>query len=381
MSRPENSGGQGYETTHRPDSPERGTAAPSAVRTAMPVLKPVLIAALLMALVVMFLTTLAVGSVSIPVEDVVRVLLGHDVARPSWTRIILDFRLPQAITAILAGAGLGVAGLLMQTFFRNPLADPFVLGVSSGASLGVALVVLAVGGVTTSFLAGLGLMGDLALAVAASAGAAVVLMIVLFAARRIASGMSLLVLGLLFGYLTSAAVSLLLYFSIPERIQAYITWTFGSFTGVTWGQLVILGPMIAGGLFAAFLLGKPLNALLLGESYAFSMGINLMRARFAILTTTAVLAGTITAFCGPIGFIGIAVPHLCRSLFNTADHHQLTPLTMLVGALVALIAAFAASVPGSNIVLPLNAVTSLIGAPVVIWVLLRRQNIKESFSS
>lgn len=372
---------QGQPMAQQPESPESRSAPLSAADASMPALKPVLIVALLAVLVAMLLITLAVGSVTIPLEDVVRILLGQEPARASWTRIVLDFRLPQAITAILAGAGLGIAGLLMQTFFRNPLADPFVLGVSSGASLGVALVVLTIGSVTTSFLAGLGLMGDLALAVAASAGATAVLVIVLFAARRIASGMSLLVLGLLFGYLTSAAVSLLLYFSIPERIQAYITWTFGSFTGVTWGQLIVMGPIVVGGLFAAFLLGKPLNALLLGESYAFSMGLHLMRTRFAILITTALLAGTITAFCGPIGFIGIAVPHLCRSLFNTADHHQLVPLTILVGALVALVAAFVASVPGSTIVLPLNAVTSLIGAPVVIWVVLRRQNIKESFSS
>lgn len=366
---------------HEPESPDIRPTSSGVVSAPILALKPALVVALVVTLVALFLTTLAVGSVSIPLEDVVRVLLGQGASRASWTRIILDFRLPQAITAILAGAGLGVAGLMMQTFFRNPLADPFVLGVSSGASLGVALVVLAIGGVTTNFLAGLGLMGDLALAVAASAGAAAVLVIVLFAAHRIASGMSLLVLGLLFGYLTSAAVSLLLYFSIPERIQAYITWTFGSFAGVTWGQLAVAGPIIVGGVIAAFVLGKPLNALLLGESYAFSMGLNLMRTRFAILIATAVLAGTITAFCGPIGFIGIAVPHLCRSLFNTADHHQLVPLTILVGALVALVAAFVASVPGSNIVLPLNAVTTLIGAPVVIWVVLRRQNIKESFSS
>ncbi len=348
---------------------------------ALPGLKPLLVLGIVSLLIGLFLFSLAIGSVSIPLEDVVKILLGQEASKSTWTSIILNFRLPQALTAMLAGAALGISGLLMQTFFRNPLADPFILGVSSGASLGVALVVLTVGTVATSFLAGLGLMGDLALAVAASAGSTVVMVIVLWTARRVSSGMMLLILGLLFGYLTSAAVSLLLYFSIPERIQAYINWTFGSFSGVTWTQLAVMAPAVLIGLTVAFLMSKTLNALLLGEAYAYSMGLNLMQARFTIIITTAVLAGTITAFCGPIGFIGIAVPHLCRSLFNTSDHRLLVPLTILVGAIVALAASFIASMPGSSIVLPLNAVTSLIGAPTVIWVIISRQNIKDTFAS
>ncbi|MCA9890754.1 MAG: iron ABC transporter permease [Anaerolineae bacterium] len=332
-------------------------------------------------LVAIFLLSLVIGSVSIPLEEVVRILLGQEATKASWGNIILNYRLPQAVTAVLAGAALGISGLMMQTFFRNPLADPFILGISSGASLGVALVVLTVGTVTTTLLSGLGLLGDLGLAAAASMGSAVVLLIVLWTAHRVSNGMTLLILGLLFGYLTSAMVSLLLYFSIPERIQAYINWTFGSFSSVTWDQLLIITPAIIGGLVAAFLLSKSLNALLLGEAYAQSMGLNLMAARFGIIVTTAILAGTVTAFCGPIGFIGIAVPHLCRSLFNTSDHRMLVPLTILVGALVALAASIIADVPGSSIVLPLNAVTAFIGAPAVIWVILSRRNIKETFAS
>jgi iron complex transport system permease protein len=362
-------------TDHKLHTPSRAAAL-----IALPGLRPLLALGLVALLVGVFLINLAVGSVSIPLEDVVRVLLGQEASKSSWNNIIINYRLPQALTALLAGAALGISGLLMQTFFRNPLADPFVLGVSSGASLGVALVVLMAGSVTTSLLAGLGLLGDLGLAAAASTGAAAVMLIVLWTARRVSSGMTLLILGLLFGYLTSGLVSLLLYFSIPERIQAYISWTFGSFSGVTWDQLTVMGPIIGAGLAAAFLLSKSLNALLLGEVYAYSMGLNLMRVRFAVLITTAILAGTITAFCGPIGFIGIAVPHLCRSLFNTSDHRLLIPLTVITGAIVALAASIIADVPGSSIVLPLNAVTSLIGAPAVIWVILSRQNIRDAFA-
>lgn len=332
-------------------------------------------------LAAVFLVKLAVGSVLIPLREVVTVLFGGDASKAVWQTIILDFRLPQAVTAVLAGAALGISGLLMQTLFRNPLADPFILGISSGASLGVAIVVLAVGTVTTTFLTGLGFLGDLGLAAAASLGAGVVMLIVLAVARRVANGMTLLILGLLFSYMTGAVVSLLLYFSIPERIQAYINWTFGSFSGVTRDQLVIITPTILVGLAAAFAMSKSLNVLLLGEEYAWSMGLNIKRLRLSILVTTALLAGTITAFCGPIGFIGIAVPHLCRSLFNTSDHRLLIPATILVGAVISLAASLMAGLPGSSIVLPINAVTAFIGAPVVIWVILRRQSVKEHFAA
>lgn len=341
--------------------------------------RPLLLIALLGGLAAVFLLALAVGSVSIPLDQILAVLLGGEADRTSWTNIILKFRLPKATTAALAGAALGVSGLMMQTFFRNPLAGPYVLGVSSGASLGVALVILTTGTIGGALLAGFGLRGDLLLAGAAALGAGATMFVVLLVAGRVRSSMTLLILGLMMGYLVSAVVSLLLFFAIPERIQAYITWTFGSFGGVTWDQVPILAAGVIAGLVIALLLTKSLNALLLGEDYARSLGMNVMLTRVAIVSATALLAGTVTAFCGPIGFIGIAVPHLARSLFNTSDHRVLLPGAMLTGAVVALVAAIIAEVPGNNLVLPLNAVTALIGAPVVIGVILRQRNLQQSF--
>ena len=344
-------------------------------------LRPLLLLVLLGAFVSVFLLVLAIGSASIPFDQIITVLLGGDAEKTSWTNIVLKFRLPKAITAALAGAALGVSGLMMQTFFRNPLAGPFVLGISSGASLGVALVVLSAGTVGTTLLAGFNLRGDLLMAGAAAFGASITMLLVLLVAGRVQSSMTLLILGLMMGYLVSASVSLLLYFAIPERIQAYISWTFGSFGGVTWSQMPILAGCIITGLVIALGLTKSLNALLLGESYARSLGMNVGLTRIAVVSATALLAGAVTAFCGPIGFLGIAVPHLCRSLFNTSDHRILLPGTILMGAIVALIAVLIAEVPGDNSILPLNAVTAMIGAPVVIMVILRRRNLQKSFGS
>lgn len=336
---------------------------------------------LLAVLIGVFLISIALGSVSIPLKDILAVLLGGEASQTSWATIILNFRLPKSLTAVLAGAALAVSGLQMQTFFRNPLAGPFVLGINSGASLGVALVVLSAGTTGSVLLAGLGLVGDISMAAAASIGAGLVLILVLLLARHVQSSMTLLILGLMFGYGASALVSLLLHFSISERIRTYLNWTFGSFGGVTWSQLPVMILAIMLGLGIAVIMIKPLNALLLGETYARSMGLNVPRARLWILTSTAILAGTVTAFCGPIGFIGVAVPHLCRSLFGTSDHRILIPGTILMGALVALVADIIAQVPGSQIILPLNAVTALIGAPVVMWMILRRRDVKETFAS
>lgn len=344
-------------------------------------LRPALLIVLLIGVALMFMLVLVIGSVNIPVDQIIKVLLGGEAEKASWTNIVLKFRLPKALTAMLAGAALGVSGLMMQTFFRNPLAGPFVLGISSGASLGAALVVLTAGTAGGVLIAGMGLSGDLMLAAASAMGAGFTLSIVLLVAHRIESSMTLLILGLMFGYLTSALVSLLLYFAVPERIQAYVSWTFGSFGGVTWDQMPILAGAIAIGLVMAFLLTKTLNALLLGEAYARSIGLNIVLARLGIISSTAILAGAVTAFCGPIGFVGIAVPHLCRSLLNTSDHRLLVPGTVLMGALVALFAAFIAEVPGNSVVLPLNAVTALLGAPVVIGVILRQRNIQKTFAS
>jgi iron complex transport system permease protein len=332
-------------------------------------------------LLIAFLLSISLGSVAIPLGDVVSVLFGGEASKATWATIVLQFRLPKALTAMLAGAALAFSGLQMQTLFRNPLAGPFVLGVSSGASLGVALVVLGVGAGSASLLAGLDLLGNLGVAAAASVGAGAVMGMVLAVARRVHSSMTLLILGLLFGYATSGLVSILLYFAISERIQTYVLWTFGSFGKVTWSQMAVFMPTILGALALSLLLTKPLNALLLGETYARSMGLHVDRARIGIVISASVLAGVVTAFCGPIAFLGVAVPHLCRSLFNTSDHRLLLPGVALLGASLALLADLIAHMPGSSITLPLNAVTSLVGAPVVAWVIMRRRNLRQSFAA
>ena len=333
-------------------------------------------------LLLLFLLELVLGSVRIPVAQVLRVLVGATPAKASWKTIVLLFRLPRAITACLAGAGLAISGLQMQTLFRNPLAGPSILGIGSGASLGVALVILSATATDASqFLDGLGLEGELATVIAAGIGSGVVLFLVLGASRRVNNAVTLLILGLLFGYATNAVVSILMHFSIAERIQVYVSWTFGSFGGTTWRQLSIYIPIVIVATFIAQLSRKSLNGLLLGENYAHSMGLNVRRARAMSITTTAILTGTITAFCGPIGFLGVAVPHLCRSLFNTSDHRILLPASAVFGALVAMFSDLVAQMPGNQIVLPLNAVTALIGAPVVGWIILRRRALRESFAT
>lgn len=343
------------------------------------VIKIIIFSSLLIALLFAFLLDLALGSVAIPIQEVINILLGQEPEKATWANIILKFRLPKALTATLAGAALGVSGLQMQTLFKNPLAGPFVLGISSGASLGVALVVLTAS-VTTPTLLALGIISDFGLITAASLGAASVLGVMLVVSRRVQDTMTLLILGLLFGYATSAIVSILLQFSSKERIQSYIMWTFGSFAGVTWRQLIVLIPVILLSLLVAVLQSKSLNALLLGESYARSLGLTVEKARFSVISSASILAGGITAFCGPIAFLGVAIPHLCRSLFNTSDHRILIPSVIILGAILALIADFFSQVAVSQMVLPLNAITALIGTPVVTWVILRR-NSQKSFPS
>ncbi len=324
----------------------------------------------------LFIGSLVFGSVHIPVGEVLNILLGKPSLNNSWTTIVLDFRLPKAITALLAGCGLAVSGLQMQTLFRNPLADPYILGVSSGASLGVALLLLNAGLAGSSLLSGLDFLGGMRIAGAASLGAGLVLGLILLVSRRGRSALLLLVLGIMFSYVTSALVSLLFYFSNPERIHAYLTWSFGSFGGVTWNQMKILVLLNLVGLGMAFFLSKSLNTLLLGEMYARSMGMNIIRTRSMIIISTAILAGTVTAFCGPVAFLGLAVPHLCRALFNTSDHRVLMPAAYLLGGILALSADMASQLPAKSQILPLNAITALIGAPVVIWVLLHQYHFK-----
>lgn len=344
------------------------------------VIKSIIFSSLLIGLLSAFLLDLALGSVNIPINEVVNILLGQEPEKVTHAHIILKFRLPKALTATLAGAALGVSGLQMQTLFKNPLAGPFVLGISSGASLGVALVVLTASAMTPTLLVDLGIISDFGLVIAASLGAASVLGMMLVVSRRVQETMTLLILGLLFGYGTSAIVSILLQFSSKERIQSYIMWTFGSFAGVTWKQLIVLIPVIGLSLLIAVLQSKSLNVLLLGESYARSLGLTVQKTRFSIITSASILAGAITAFCGPIAFLGVAIPHLCRSLFMTSDHRILIPSVIIMGAILALIADLFSQLWVSQMVLPLNAITALIGTPVVSWVILRR-NSQKSFPS
>lgn len=366
----------GYEETtqHKHHNTAAAIQTPPRLRSATPSLHLALMAVVLVAV---FLLSLTAGSVAIPLDAVVTILVGGQAERDTWATIIWNFRMPKAITAVLAGAALGVSGLQMQTLFRNPLADPFVLGVSSGASLGVALVILTVGMASSAaMLSVTGLFSNISLVLAACIGAALVLVLVLVLARQVQSSVTLLLLGLMLGYLTSALVSLLLYFSVAERIHAYIAWTFGSFGGVTWREMGVLAPTILLGLLLAHALAKSLNALLLGEAYAHSMGLQVRRVRYWIIASGSVLAGAVTAFCGPIAFLGIAVPHFCRILLRTSDHRVLLPAVTMTGAIAALLADLVAQMPGSDTVLPLNAITALIGAPMVIWIIVRNSSVK-----
>lgn len=321
---------------------------------------------------VAFLAALAIGSTWVPLPQVVAVLTGATADQDVSTIVVETVRLPRAITAALAGAALGIAGLQMQTLFRNPLADPFALGVTSGASLGVALVVLGAGyGAVTAFDNSLGVRGDAAITLAAVIGATLVLGLVLAVSSRIPNPTTVLILGLMFGYAVSAVVTVLVGASQPESLRQWVQWGFGSFSGVTWPRLRIFAPLILAGLVVAALTTKQLNALLLGENYARSMGLAVRRARVLTMSGASVLGAVVTAFCGPISFLGIAVPHLCRGLLGTSDHRALVPAVILLGATVALFAQILSLLPGSGVVLPLNAVTALLGAPVVVFVLVR----------
>ena len=280
--------------------------------------------------------------------------------------------MPRSITALLAGAALGIAGLQMQTLFRNPLADPFALGISSGASLGVAFVVLGSGyGAAAAFGASMGVRGDALITLAAIVGAALVLGLVLLVSSRIANPTTVLILGLMFGYGASAVVTVLIGAARPERLQAWAMWQFGSFSGVTRERLRLFAPLIVGAVAVAGVMTKQLNALLLGERYARSMGVAVRRAQLLTMISASVLGAVVTAFCGPIAFVGIAVPHLCRGLVGSSDHRVLVPGAVLMGGIVALVAQIVSLAPGSSGILPINAVTSLIGAPIVVFVLLR----------
>jgi iron complex transport system permease protein len=325
--------------------------------------------ALVALVLVMFLASLALGSVSIPPREVITVLLGGEASKSTWQDIILQFRLPRAITAMASGAALAISGVQLQALFRNPLAGPSVLGINAGASLGVALAVL--GGNATGYVLG-EWFAQLSIAAAASLGAAATLGLVLLVANRVRNALALLIFGLMFGYIASSLVTILVHFSQLDQTQTYLSWTFGSFAGVTWQQLPILLPVIGLGLVFTQLLCKPLNLLLLGEEQALSLGLSVALMRGYLILSSSLLAGVVTAFCGPIAFLGIAVPHLGRSLFRTVDHRLLVPASALLGSLLALFADILAQLPGSETVLPLNAITALVGAPILIWLMLKR---------
>ncbi|MEQ8532275.1 MAG: iron ABC transporter permease [Imperialibacter sp.] len=325
---------------------------------------------------VLFLLSLALGSVVIPAFEALKIVSGFTSQNEAWQEIILNFRLPKALTAILVGAALGISGLQMQTFFRNPLAGPFVLGISSGASLGAALLIL--GGASLGLHQLGGQLFASAQVIAAALGAILVMIAVISVARSLRDAMSLLIVGLMFSSTTGALVSIMQYFSQAEDIQAYMLWSFGSLGGLSWEEMQIFAPVITIGLLLSFASAKQLNMLLLGEQYARSMGLNIKRARLTIIISTCLLAGSVTAFCGPIAFIGIAVPHMVRMLFPTSNHLLLIPLVCLMGAGTMLFCDLIAQLPGTSQLLPINAVTSLIGGPVVIWIIVSKRNLRYS---
>jgi iron complex transport system permease protein len=326
---------------------------------------------LLLVLLLCFLINISLGSVTIPLKDTFKVLIGGDLEADSINYIIRNYRLPKALNAILVGAALSLSGLLMQTLFRNPLAGPFVLGISSGASLGAAILIM--GSALISGLFSFSLISDFSLALAASIGGFIVLIAVMAVATRIKDTMALLIIGLMFGSITAAVVTVLSYFTSAERLQLFIYWSFGSVGNLSWHQLGILFGIILLGILLSVLAIKSLNALLLGENYALSMGVPLKRSRFLIILSTALLAGSVTAFAGPIAFIGLAVPHLARQIFDTTNHKVLVPAVLIYGAILLLLCDTLAQLPGSAYVLPINAITSIIGAPIVIWLLLRKK--------
>lgn len=323
-------------------------------------------------LIVVSLTALSltIGSAQISLVEILKVLAGVS-TNEVWASIILDFRIPRTLTALLAGVALSLSGLQMQTLFRNPLAGPFVLGISSGASFGVAILIL---GATWLPLSLTGFTS----VTAAFLGAFTVLMVVLVLSRNLKDTSSLLILGLMFGSAVSAGVSLLQYFGNAEEIQGYLFWTFGSLSGVNWSELQLFIPTIITGSLLTFLLARKLDLLILGTDYAISSGLNLKRTRLIIIFLTSLLAGTTTAFCGPIAFIGIAIPHIARLIFNTSNHRQLIPLVMIIGAIVMLLCDMAAQLPGSAQTIPINVVTSLFGAPLVIWLIIKRKKMISS---
>lgn len=325
-------------------------------------------------LLVLFVGSLAYGSVTIPFGEVMQILLGNGSDRSAWAHIVLQARLPQAITALLAGASLAISGLLLQTLFRNPLAGPSILGISDGANLGVAIVMLYLGG-TVRTAAG-AVSGYLATIIAAFVGAALILMVIIYFSSKVRNNVMLLIIGIMIGYLASSVISILNYYAAADRVHTYVMWGMGNFSGVAIEQIPLFAACSLLGLLFAILLIKPLNALLLGEMYAANLGIKIKTTRTMILICAGLLTAVTTAFCGPISFIGLAVPHVARLMLGSSNHKMLVPVTMLTGSCIALLCNMMMVIPGTNSILPLNAVTPILGAPVIIYVIINRKNIQ-----
>ena len=323
-------------------------------------------------IIVLLILNLLIGSVRIPVGDVIDILLGSKSENPIWTNIVLKSRLPQSLTAVMAGAGLAVSGLLMQTVFRNPLAGPSVLGISSGASLGVACVVLLSGSIGGIALSKLGVIGEFTITFSAIVGSLLIMVLIAFVAQKVRGNVTLLIMGVMIGYIANAIIGVLKFFSAEEDIRAYVIWGLGSFSRVSGGQTTVFIVLMLILLPTSFFLIKTLNLLLLGDSYARNLGLNIKRARLLVIGCSGVLVAVVTAYCGPIIFLGLAVPHICRGLFHTSNHATILPASLLGGASLALLCNLIARMPGFEGALPVNSVTALVGAPVVMWVLFNK---------
>lgn len=336
-------------------------------------MKSLLMTGLAISIAVFFVLNLLLGSVEIPASSIINILIGSDLESAIWQNIVLKSRVPQALTAIMAGAGLAVSGLLMQTVFRNPLAGPSVLGISSGASLGVAFVVLLSGSIGGVALSKLGVIGEVTITLSAVVGSLLVMALIAFVSQKVKGNVTLLIMGVMIGYIANAIIGVLKFFSAEEDIRAYVIWGLGSFARVSGGQTTVFIVLMLCLLPTAFFLIKTLNLLLLGDAYAKNLGLNIKRARLLVISCAGVLVAVVTAYCGPIVFLGLAVPHLCRGIFHTSNHAVLIPATLLAGASLALLCNLIARMPGFEGALPVNSVTALVGAPVVMWVLFNKR--------
>lgn len=328
---------------------------------------------LLLLVLAVFILQLLLGSVPIPLSAMWRILTGQPVANEVWTNIVIESRLPAALAAILAGAGLSVSGLQMQTMFRNPVAGPYVLGISAGASLGVAIFIMAASAFGVHSIR---IFSSANIVAAAAVGAVLIFLLNFFISIRLSDMVAMLIVGLMIGGGISAMIEVLQSFSSNEALKRYVLWSFGSFRYINTEQIGLLVTIISAGMVLALLLSKQLNLLLLGDTYASSLGLPITRAKILIVFCTSLLAGSITAFCGPIGFVGLAVPHIVRAVFKTANHQVLTPACALTGAVICGFCNIIAVMPGSDSVLPINAVTSVLGAPAVIWIILRQRKVR-----